>query len=98
MAWLEQELFPNIPAHSVIVLGNAKYHNAVVERKTETNTRKANVQESLRRHDVQFDGRMKKSERLWLVNMHPFTTISCTDVTAEVVGQNALRLLLLIAN
>ena len=47
MEWFEQQLLPNIPAYSVIVLDNAKYHNAVVERKPTTNTRKTDIQEWL---------------------------------------------------
>ena len=32
MEWFRERLIPNLPATSVIVLDNAKYHNSVVEK------------------------------------------------------------------
>ena len=56
----------NVPAHSVVVLDNAKYHNAVVERQPTTSTRKTDIQALLQKHHIQFGDSMIKSELLQL--------------------------------
>ena len=67
MEWFSTKLVPNLPASSVIVLDNAKYHNAVVEKQPTTSTRKADIQAWLQKHHIPFDDSKLKSELLQLV-------------------------------
>ena len=85
-------MIPNVPAHSVIVLDNAKYHNAVVEKQPTTSTRKADIQDWLQKHHIQFDDSMLKSELLHLVRLNSIATVYRTDVIAEAAGHSVLRL------
>ena len=41
---------------------------------------------------MQFDERMKKSKLLWLVKIHPSTTVCLADVIAEAAGHSFLYL------
>ena len=92
MEWFSTKLVPNLPAHSVIVVDNAKYHNSVVERQPTTNTRKADIQAWLQKRNIPFSDGMVKSELLQLVRMNPQRTIYKTDTVAEAAGHSVLRL------
>ena len=85
-------MIPNVPAHSVIVLDNAKYNNAVVEKQPTTSTRKADIQDWLQKHHIQFDDSMLKSELLGLVRLNSIATVYRTDVIDEAEGHSVLRL------
>ena len=82
----------NVPPHSIIVLDNAKYHNAVVERQPTTSTPKADIQAWLQKHHIQFDDSMIKSELWQLVRLNSVPTVYETDVVAEAPGHSVLRL------
>ena len=92
MEWFSTQLIPNIPASSVIVLDNAKYHNAVVEKQPTTSTRKADIQAWLQKHNISFDDSMLKSELLLLVRFNSVPTVYKTDIFAEAAGHCVLRL------
>ena len=85
------KLIPNLPASSVIVLDNAKYHNAVVEEQPTTNTRKVDIQAWLQQYRIPFDNSMLKSELLLLVRLNLVPTAYKTDV-AESAGHCVLLL------
>ena len=87
MEWFSTKLIPNLQASSVIVLDNAKYHNADVEKQPTTSTRKADIQPWL-----PFDNSMLKSELLQLVRLNPVPTVYTTDVVAESAGHCVLCL------
>ena len=76
----------------MIVVDNANDHNLVVQGKSTTNSRKADTQQWIRRHEVQFDGGTKKSELIWLVDMHLSTTVYHTDVIADAADLNVFLL------
>lgn len=92
MEWFSTKLVPNLPACSVIVLDNAKYHNAVVEKQPTTSTRKADIQAWLHKHNIPFNDGMLKSELLQLVKLNSVPTVYKTDIVAEIAGHCVLRL------
>ena len=92
MEWFSTKSIPNLLASSVIVLDNAKYHNAVVEKQPTTSTRKADIQAWLHKHHIPFDESMLKSELLQLVRLNSVATVYKTDVVAETSGHCVLRL------
>ena len=83
MEWFSTQLIPNLPASSVIVLDNAKYHNAVVEKQPTTSTRKAHIQAWLQKHNISYDDSMLKSELLQLVKCNSIPTVYKTDTVAQ---------------
>ena len=92
MEWFSTKLIPNFPASSVIVLDNAKYHNAVVEKHPTTSARKADIQAWLKKYHIPFDNSILKSELLQLVRLNPVPTVYKTDVVAESAGHCVLCL------
>ena len=92
LEWFSTQLIPNLSASSVIVLDNAKYHNAVVEKQPTTSTRKADIQAWLQKHNISFDDSMLKIELLQLVRFNSVPTVYKTDIVAEAAGHCVLRL------
>ena len=62
--WLEEWLIPNLPAHSVIVLDNAPYHSKQRDRCPTIQTKKGDIQDWLRRHQIPFPDKALKAELL----------------------------------
>ena len=60
--WFEKQLLPNIPPQSVIILDNAPYHNVVVEKIPTKSSRKGDMQEWLRRHEIEIDSKDLKKD------------------------------------
>ncbi|PSN49344.1 hypothetical protein C0J52_04294 [Blattella germanica] len=53
--WFKEQLLPNIPENSVIIMDNASYHSRELCRAPTSNSRKSVMQEWLRKNNVQFD-------------------------------------------
>ncbi len=92
MEWFENKLLPNCPRQSIIVIDNAKYHNAVVEKMSTKSTRKKDMIDWLTRHEGTHDSKMLKAELLSLVKRTNPTPVYQTGVLAAKVGMNCLRL------
>ena len=92
MEWFAERLVPNLPARSAIILDNAKYHNAVLEKVPTMATKKCDIQEWLARHGLNFSGDMKKTELLQIVRANRPSKIYRTDLIAEAAGHKVLRL------
>ena len=65
--WFREQLLPNIPPNSVIVLDNASYHSAQVELLPRKHWRKDLIREWLTSKDIQWNTDMIKDELLKLV-------------------------------
>ena len=92
MEWFEHKLLPNCPPHSVIVIDNAKYHNAVVEKVPTKTTRKTDMLAWLTRHNVPHDEKMLKAELFTLIKSTNPVPVYQTDVLANKFGFDCLRL------
>ena len=60
--WFQDQLLPNIPPHSVIVMDNASYRSRSAKTTPSSSWRKAAIQERLRDEGVDFDPEMRKVE------------------------------------
>ena len=53
--WFKNQLLPNIPARSIIVLDNAKYHSMEINKAPVSSTRKQDMQEWLQERKIEYD-------------------------------------------
>ena len=88
MEWFTQQLLPNIPNSSVIVLDNATYHNRQKDKAPTTANRKDDIKQWLDRYD---DKDINKT-LLETVKQHRPTPIYLTDEAAHRQGHTVLRL------
>lgn len=91
--WIEQKVFPNIPAGSTIVMDNASYHSVRAEKLPTSNSRKAEMQDWLRHKNVAFSSSLKKADLYDLIKLHkPHSTKYKIDELAKKYGHDILRL------
>ena len=93
LKWFKERLIPNLPATSVIVLDNAKYHNSVVEKiPTKSSTKKDMIQ-YLDSHEIPYDKKLLKAEMFMLTETRNPASQYLTDVFANRHSHGVLRLL-----
>lgn len=66
--WFTNQLIPNIPPKSVIVMDNAPYHSVQVDRAPTNANKKQDMIDWFVRHGVVADQTMTKGKLLELVN------------------------------
>ena len=91
--WFENQLMPALKSPSVIVLDNASYHNTRAEESkfpTSAN-KKGEIQDWLRKENVNFWHLMTKPELLQLVKEHKRPLRYKTDDISEINGHIVLR-------
>lgn len=67
--WLQEKLIPNLPPQSVVVMDNAAYHNAQINKVPTSSSRKEELITWLHQNNVLFSETMLKPELLLLVKM-----------------------------
>lgn len=91
--WLQQNLLPNLPPESVIVLDNAAYHNV---RSNKIPTMAANKREMvswLLKNQIPFDSNMLKVELYHIIKTHKEAIIKFKiNEIIEAAGHHVLRL------
>ena len=55
MEWLTQQLLPNIPPNSVIILDNTTYHNKLKDKPPMTANKMDEIKDCLRQHEIHFE-------------------------------------------
>lgn len=60
--WLRNQLIPNLPSNSVLVIDNAPYHNSLLIKPPNSNTRKADMVSWLQKHDIPCNSSLTKPE------------------------------------
>lgn len=68
--WVEERLIPNLDQPSAIVMDNASYHSMRTDKCPTSSTRKADIQDWLRRHGVPFRQEMLRAQLLELVRVN----------------------------
>lgn len=68
--WLKEKLFPNLPPRSVIIVDNAPYHNVQVNKAPTSTSKKADMQDWLRNHNIAYEEDMLKTQLYSLVLLH----------------------------
>lgn len=72
--WLKDQLIPNLPEKSVLVIDNASYHNVQLNPSPTSNTKKADMIRWLIRNDVQCNEKMLKPELYQLIKLNKSRT------------------------
>lgn len=52
---MEEQLLPTLKEHSLIIMDNASYYNSLVETCPNDSWKKADIQEWLRKHSINFE-------------------------------------------
>lgn len=91
--WFENQLLPNVPANSVIVMDNAKYHSRQLSKKPNQNTRKNDILHYMRSNNIALPtGKMTKKDLLEVVKNLEHPTRYIVDDLAAINGHTVLRL------
>ena len=91
--WLQEKLIPNLEPNSVLILDNAAYHNVQYDKCPTSASRKAEMQEWLRKQQIAFPDKMLRPELLELCRKHKHKPRYMVDEILEQHGHKALRLL-----
>ena len=86
-----QQLLPNIPPTSVIVLDNASYHNKQKDKPPITPNRKDDIKMWLDEHNIEYDDKDIKKTLLRNKKHRP-APLYLTDEAAYTHGHTVLRL------
>ena len=90
--WFNEKLLDNLKEKSIIVMDNASYHSVQSERNPTSSTRKADLQEWLRKHNVPFDNTMLRPQLLALAKANKPSPKFVIDTIAKEKGHEILRL------
>ena len=91
MEWFTEQLLPNIPQQSVIILDNATYHYKQKDKPPTTSNRKDDIRKWLDQHNIPYDNDIKKT-LLDKVKQHKLRPTYLTDEAAQQLGHTVLRL------
>lgn len=91
--WLRTQLIPNLPNNSVLVIDNAPYHNKLVEKPPNSNSRKAVMIAWLIKHNISYDAALTRPELYEIIKPHKerFTEFAIDRILKE-HGHSVLRL------
>lgn len=94
MTWIRNQLLPNLPEKSVLVLDNASYHNVTMEPNITSASLKADMINWLNQKNVQFDQTLTKPELYKIIqdNKYKFPPVYKLDRLLEEHGHKVLRL------
>lgn len=68
--WFKESLLENLEAPTCIVMDNARYHSKILDKAPTISSRKLDMQEWLKNHNIGFDDTFKKAELLQLINLN----------------------------
>ncbi|XP_023720330.1 uncharacterized protein LOC111871440 [Cryptotermes secundus] len=90
--WLTEELIPNLPSKSVLVVDNAPYHNVQFNKVPTSQTTKAKMMEWLTVNNVPFHDGMLKIQLYNLIKAHkPLHKNFAMDNIMAAYGHTVLR-------
>ena len=92
MEWFTEQLLPNIPDKTVIILDNATYHNKQKDKPPTTATKKDDIRKWLDEHNIIYSDKDIKKTLLDKVRQHRPKPLYLTDELAEQHGHTVLRL------
>lgn len=91
--WFQEQLLPNVPEGTVIVMDNASYHSRRQDKIPTSKNTKKEIQEWLESKNITFEVDSLKRDLLELVNFHRTKYISYrVDIMAERKNCQVLRL------
>ena len=87
-----QNILSKLENEAVIVMDNASYHSRRIDKAPNTGTRKNEIQQWLRRHNITFEEDMVKAELLTLVKNNKGADKYVIDEMAKSTNRSILRL------
>ena len=90
--WFTQQLLPNLPPNSVIIVDNATYHNKQKDKPPTTANKKDDIKQWLNRQNIQYDDTDIKKTLLDKVQQHRLKPIYLTNEAAKQHGHTVLCL------
>ncbi|XP_034187268.1 uncharacterized protein LOC117607556 [Osmia lignaria lignaria] len=91
--WITEKLLPNIPPNSVVVMDNAPYHSARLNKPPSNYSKKEDILRWLVENNIPYAQNMRKYQLLELVDRHKkLKKTFKVDEILKVHGHNALRL------
>lgn len=90
--WFEEQLLPNIPERSLIIMDNASYHSKTVIKMPTTSSKKGDMIEWLSSANVAFDPSQTKKELYFICKQHKGKQEYEIDQLAMEKGHTILRL------
>lgn len=91
--WFQEQLLPNIPPRSLIIMDNAPYHNMELYKTPSISSGKGEITKWLTDHSIPHDSSHTKAELFQLVKLHKEDTHRyVTDELAAAAGHKVLRL------
>jgi transposase len=91
-SWFQNQLLPNIPQNSVIVMDNAKYHSRHLIKKPSQATRKDEILNFMASHNIAVPQKNTKKDLLEILKNHDISQQYVVDETAKERGHTVLRL------
>ena len=92
LKWYTEKLLANLNEKSVIIMDNASYHSVQSEKKPTSSSRKADIQQWLCDHNVQFENDMLRPQLLALAKAHKPPPKYVIDNLTKERGHEILRL------
>lgn len=93
LSWFKEQLLPNIPPDSCIVMDNASYHSRELNPAPTSKNRKCEMQTWLKEKQIPFDERMVKPTLYEIIKLHkPQFKSYEIDKLAESMGHTIVRL------
>lgn len=90
--WFREQLLPNIPPSSVIVMDNAAYHSMLLERQPNTNWRKMDIKDWVVKKGAHPSDELSKAELLELARNYFGVKKYVIDTLAAEAGHRVVRL------
>ena len=91
--WFIEQLLPNIPARSLIIMDNAPYHNMQLNKAPSGSSRKGEIIKWLSDNKIAHDSSHTRAELLQLVQLHKKSNLRYDiDELAATTGHKVLRL------
>lgn len=93
MKWITEKVLPNLEPRTVLVIDNAPYHNAQLEKPPTSKSKKQIMKDWLIKHNIPFGEDMFVPELYKLVQVHKHNfTLYVLDETVRKEGHDILRL------
>lgn len=90
--WFEEELLPNLPKNSLIIMDNASYHNILSEDSAPiTTSSKSKIMEWLEQNKIEYPSDCLKAELIEILSKHNPEPTYVVDKIAKKYGHEVLR-------
>jgi transposase len=90
--WFENQLIPNIPANSTIIMDNASYHSVQIDKRPTMSSRKSVMVSQLQNHNIDISPHLKKVELYEIIRQQNFEKRYVIDEIAQRYGHYVLRI------